>query len=255
MEMTGPISQLDPENTTELFKSLFFQIGDRSEADSSHLAVVVKNLTTGGAILDTHDLNGEINTDNFKGREGLLKVIALDDTVLIEVPGKILWTRNREDATGVTLGLELLAPLPLSIRQMLEAQMDIGARDMKVLWDYWDEIQVSGAAPPQPKEEISIPDELAHHADSQEKGKPSTNHNWLYGLGFGAILGGIALQYPDSDYLGFVGVIGMFLGSMVVAWKSIMSMRQLSSAGVVEEGRGGNAPCERDPIGLAEREG
>ena len=63
---------------------------------------------------------------------------------MVEVPGKILWTRNREGDAGVTLGLELLEPLSMPLRHALEANMAIGAKDMKVLWDYWDEIQGNG---------------------------------------------------------------------------------------------------------------
>ncbi len=152
--------------------------------------------------------------------------------IMIKVPGKILWTRNREGDSGITLGLELLEPLPLPVRHTLEANMSIGAKDMKVLWDYWDEIQES-AGPAEIAEPVAPAILVQDNAARTRLRRQETvgKGSWLYWVGFVAIICGLALQFPQSEYLGFSGLIVMFLGSLVVAWKSVTSMWQISSSG------------------------
>lgn len=244
--MTGQISQFNSENASELYKSLSLQLCNGGAEESSHLPVVVKNLTTDGVILEILHLESGLQTENLKGVEGQLKIIDQDDQVMIEIPGKILWTRNREGATGVTVGLELLGPIPLPVRQTLEAHMDIGAKDMKVLWDYWDEVQDSAISASPPNMEISVPAVLTgtetcvpaapeQSVGFNEQADTLTRKNWLYWAGFGGILSGLALQFSQSEYLGISGLAMMFLGSLLVAWKSIMSMRQLPSNDQLEK--------------------
>ena len=150
---------------------------------------------------------------------------------MVEVPGKILWTRNREGDPGVTLGVELLEPLSLPLRHALEANMAIGAKDMKVLWDYWDEIQESATAGELADAVRPAPAPTNHRVASDERADACNKGGWWYWLGFGAILSGLAMQFPQSEYLGFFGLLLMFSGSSVVAMKSLRSMRQLSSSG------------------------
>jgi hypothetical protein len=234
---TGQTFQTDPENCQDPCRSLSLQLYNEVGKEAGHLAVAVKNLTTAGVILEIlHPDNGSKN-ENLKGREGLLSVMTQNDCGMIKVPGRVLWTRNHEGDGGVTLGLELLQPLPLPVRHILEADMAIGAKDMKFLWDYWDEIQES-AGPPQlaePAEPASFVQDnavaLNHEPDSDCGTDIAGKGNWLYWVGFIAIICGLALQFPQSESLGFPGLIVMFLGSLVVAWKSIMSMWQISSAG------------------------
>jgi hypothetical protein len=102
---------------------------------------------------------------------------------------------------------------------------------MKVLWDCWDEIQEFALPidPPEPGEPVTpVPDP---HLALEEQADKVVNHIWMYWLGFGAIVSGIAMQFSRSEYLGLSGLIVMFLGSLLLAWKSIMGMRQVSSAG------------------------
>ena len=70
---------------------------------------------------------------------------------------------------------------------------------------------------------------------SQEQGENNGRGNWLYWIGFGIILSGLAMQLPQLEYLGFAGIVMMFCGSLLVAWKSIMSLRQLSPAKPVDQ--------------------
>jgi hypothetical protein len=228
---TGQTSQTDPGNCQDPYKSLSFQLFDEVGEETSHLSVAVKNLTTAGVILEILHPDNGLKYESLKGRQGLLTVITQNDGVTIEVPGKILWTRNHAGDSGITLGLELLQPLPLPVRQILEADMSIGAKDMKFLWDYWDEIQES-AGPAEIAEPVAPAVFVQHDTDAIEREPENVGKgSWLYWFGFIAIICGLALQFPHSEYLGFSGLIVMFLGSLVVAWRSVISMWQISSAG------------------------
>jgi hypothetical protein len=230
VRMMGQTSQVDPEVSLDHYKSLFFKLYSDTGEVISHFPVAVKNLITTGVILEILHLDNGFNIDSLKGCEGLLTIIAQDDRIMAEVPGKILWTRNREGDVEITFGLELLEPLPLLVRHTLEANMSIGAKDMKVLWDYWDEIQAEAitAEPSGPERTLSLASD--HGATAEEQTDTNSRSNWLYWVGFGAIASGLAMQFPQSEYLGFSGLVMMFFGSLVVAWRSIMSMRQLASS-------------------------
>ena len=237
----GQTSRPDPEKSLEFFKLLSFQLLNDAKEEICKFPVAVKNLTTAGVILEILHLDEDLKTDNFKGCEGVLQIIAQDDHTLVEVPGKILWTRNREGDPGVTLGVEWLEPLSMPLRQALEADMAIGAKDMKVLWDYWDEIQestraveladaVKPASPPT-DQRVTSDSPTNQRVTSGERADTRNQGGWGYWLGFGAILSGLAMQFQQSEYLGFFGLLLMFSGSSVVAMKSLISMRQLSSPG------------------------
>ena len=135
LEDVSQSDHLDPEPLMSL------QLFDAPDGEASQLAVTVKNLTTTGVILASQHQDISAKTETLKGREGLLLIEITPGSELAKIPGKILWTRNHEDNESVTLGLEILEPLSSPLRHALEASMSIGAQDMKVLWDYWDEIQ------------------------------------------------------------------------------------------------------------------
>jgi hypothetical protein len=237
--MMGQTSQPDSKKNLEFHKMLSFKLVNDDREEICRFPVAVKNLTTAGAILEILHLDEGLKTNNFKGCDGILQIIAQDDRTMVEVPGKILWTRNRENGSGVTLGVEVLEPLPLSVRQTLESNLPIGAKDMKVLWDYWDEIQESAVPDekPQPvKDEIpkpvkSVTPALKHLETSEVQADIGGRGNWLYWVGFGAIISGLGMQFPQSEYLGFSGLLIMFSGSILVACKSVISMWQPASSG------------------------
>jgi hypothetical protein len=226
--MLGDVSQSDSKNPVPEI-SLYLQVLDGAEA--GQLPAAVKNLTTTGVILDVECLNSDAKTAICKDREGFLKVTSEDGSGLIELPGKILWAREHKDETAVTLGLELLEPLPLPVRHLLEADLDIGAKDMKVLWDIWDEINenTDGVDVSEPEKLVLAMADAGKSAD-QTDNSDAKSENTLYWAGFGTILAGLAMQLPQSEYLGFAGLVIMFGGSMLVAWKSLISMRQIAPA-------------------------
>jgi hypothetical protein len=220
--MTLPANQFNLVGL-EPYKSLDFQLLG-SEGTSGHFPVIVKNLTTVGVILEILHLDNGYKTEDLKGIEGFLKIIAQDDTMMMEVPGRILWTNNRNGNKGATLGLELLEPLPLPVRQMLEANMAISSKDMKVLWDSWDEIKETATPPALPQPASPVPVALDNVMVSGEQVNPIARHQWLYWAGFGIIFSGFIMQVHQSEYIGLFGLAAIFSGSLLVAFKSILSI-------------------------------
>jgi hypothetical protein len=225
----GQISPTDSEDGLDHDNSLSLQLLDDTGEKVHRIPALVKNLTMTGVILDIPKPENGLRSDGLKGRESLLRLATQEEDYPIELPGRILWTRNHEDDRGLTLGLDLLEPMPLPIRQALEASMTIDAKDMKVLWDYWDEIQ-EAAVPADEPEPVSVVSPVPRVPKSPEASKEPRNGrgNILYWIGFSAILSGLAMQYGQSEHLGFIGLGIMFGGSIVVAWRSIISMWQMT---------------------------
>lgn len=232
--MMEPASQTELRDSRHAYQAFSFELGRGDVEGGQHFLVAVKNITSTGVILELVDPPAGLDYDSLKGRAGNFTVLNQNDGIAVRIPGTILWHRGHDGDGGATLGLELLEPLPLPVRHTIEANMAIGARDMKVLWDYWDEIQAGGgseevaeaAAPAEFQPETVVPE-----SEPQER---SGNGNWVYLVGFGAILSGLAMQFPQSEALGLVGLAVMFFGSLVVAWKSVMSMWQVAAPGPVD---------------------
>jgi hypothetical protein len=240
MTMTVAAAKGNWENGLESYKSLYFQLFEGSKGKAGHFPVAVKNLTTAGATLKILHLDNGYKTESLKGAKGFLQLIAQDDRVMVEIPGRILWTRNLEGEEGATLGLELLEPLPSPVRHMLEANMAIVSKDMKVLWDYWDEIKETPYQPAilEPASPVTVP--VDNGVASGEEGRPVPRRplgrrildqtppvqqplakqpidqqpinrqpigqqtvarpQWPYWAGFGAIFSGFFMQFFQSEY-------------------------------------------------------
>jgi hypothetical protein len=219
--------QSDRQNCHNLETPIFLQLLNDLGERSGQLSVAVKTLATTGVILDIQHLGDVLINDMYKGQNVLLQVYSADGGGQVELPGKILWIRNNSEAVTGTLGLELLGPLPLSIRHALENSMSIGAKDMKVLWDYWDETNDTVTAADLSEASSFFPNPEACEAFEELESSIGKEHNWAYWIGFATILSGLAMQLPQSEYLGLYGLLMMFGGSLAVAWKSVMRMRHI----------------------------
>ncbi len=238
--MTEPTAQSQPgQNRLPAFH-LSLQLFQTTGEEAFHLAVTVKHLTTAGVVLELLEPPDGFFDDNLKGLQGFLLGNGDHDGLLVKVPTKILWTKKHEEDTAATVGLELLKPLPLSMRHALEDDLAGGAKDMRVLWDYWDEMQQDSgpealeAAPTSVPVKPVAPTPVAPQASPTPAASPpaaaQSSGGWVYLVGFAAIVIGVAMQYPQSEQMAFSGLVVMFLGSIVVAGKSLSSMWQLSSS-------------------------
>lgn len=238
--MTEPTTPSHPGPSRPPAFHLSLQLFETTGEEVCHLPVTVKNLTTGGAVLELLESADILVDDHLKGLQGFLLGNGDRDGLLVKVPAKILWTKKHEADTAATLGLELLKPLPLSMRHALEDNLASGARDMKVLWDYWDEMQQDAASDalevaltPMAARPVAATAAATKANPTSIARPPVATQNsggWIYLVGFGAIVIGVALQYPQSEQLAFSGLVVMFLGSLVVAGKSLSSMWQIFSS-------------------------
>jgi hypothetical protein len=213
------------QNSLSFENSLCLQVVNKFGEEVDQFSLAVKTLTTTGVILNIQQLENNCKTEICKGRDVLFKVYSADIGGMVELPGKILWTRNNEDDTALTLGLELLDPLPPSIRNILEGNMSTGAKDMKLLWDYWDETKktMNSSDLSEPVDSVLVISKACAVSEKPEI-RISRNGFWIYWLGFGTILSGLAMQLPQSEYISFSGLVIMFGGSLTLAWKSVISL-------------------------------
>lgn len=194
--------------------------------DKINLPVTVKTLTNTGATLDMRLVDNVFKNQMQKEQTVVLRMNSGDGGG-VKLPGKILWTRNHKEDLAVTLGLEMKEPLPLSVRHALEAVMPINAKDMKGLWDYWDETHESSVQAELSEQGIlEIPGDVEFTQDRVEN---FCKINYLiYWIGFSGILSGFIMQLSQLEYLNILGLFMMFGGSLAIALKSIMSMWQRS---------------------------
>ena len=103
--------------------------------------------------------------------------------------------------------------------------MSTGAKDMKLLWDYWDETKetMNSSDLSEPVDSVPVISKACAVSEMPEI-RLSRNSSWIYWLGFGTILSGLAMQLSQSEYFSFSGLVMMFGGSLTVAWKSVIRM-------------------------------
>lgn len=225
--MPGQNFQSEGEDSISLGNSMCLQVVNEFGEQVDQFSLAVKTLTTNGIILNIEQVADKCRTGLSQERNVLFKVYSPDIGGMVELPGIILWTRTNGDDAALTLGLELADPLPLSVRNILEENLSTVAQDMKLLWDYWDETK-KPENPADLSEPVDSDHVISEALAASENPDISTGKsgNLIYWLGFGAILSGLALQFPQLEYLSFSGLVMMFGGSLIVAWKSVMSMRQ-----------------------------
>jgi hypothetical protein len=222
-KMLEKIMQSDGHYCSKLENSLDLQI-IHDNGNKINIPLAVKTLTSTGATLSIQMMDTVVRDLIQKGQQVFLRMNCGDGGTPVELLGKILWTRNHKDDLALTLGLEMIEPLPPAIRHSLEDHMSINANDMKVLWDNWDEINDREVPAVLSDQSIfKIPAGVGASKDTQENiGKENYLQHWI---GFAIILSGIALQLPQIEYLNVFGFFLMFAGSIAIASKSIMSLR------------------------------
>lgn len=221
--MLEEIRQSDGQYCPKLENSLAVQIVNET-GDKINLPAAVKTLTSTGATLTIQMPDTVVRDQIQKGQPVLLRINSGAGRDLVELPGKILWTRNHQDDPAVTLGLEMTEPLPISIRHALEDGMSINASDMRVLWDNWDAIN-DRAVPALLSDQSIVNSPAAVEASESPPANIAQESYLSYWIAFAIILSGIVLQFSHLEYLNIFGFFMMFAGSITLASKSILSLR------------------------------
>jgi hypothetical protein len=149
--------------------------------------------------LEGLDLPDDFPLDAVVGQESIIQVPAHGIWQGTDIHGKILWLRPGEGGLKTfQAALELQETDPQA-RRMLENQLITYPKDMKELWDHWD--QVHTAAPGHSKGDQSV-----------------------YFVGMGAVAAGLMLHYSGPESINPLGIIIAIYGSLVMAGKSLWSM-------------------------------
>ncbi len=210
--------------TTETDRLMLAIPGPTSQEDIT-LTATVKNLSTTGIILETcaGDLPG--SPEAVKGKDAAIVLPANLHSEMAYLAGKILWARGEDGS--YTVGLDFTEPLPTGVRRTLESQMEIASKDIKELWDQWDQIHgrrqpappaITAAAPATPLKTTA--DKAGEEVEDAGAGRST------YWVGFGVIAAGAAMQFIGPDYLKFSGLVLIIYGSALVALKSIWGIWQ-----------------------------
>ncbi len=177
---------------------VFFEVCRQPGGELCHLPLQVKSLSGKGAILVGSWMPTGFVPESLNGQEGVLLILGEEKADDLEVPGKVLWTRpGNRDPSEYLVSLELDDPVQKA-RRALENQLKIYPRDIKTLWDSWDQVHQPPAAP---------------HWDQG-----------FYLVALAAVVGGLALYFTASGGVKVWGSIAAIYGSLMMAGKSLWSM-------------------------------
>jgi len=211
---------------------LFLEMGHAgNQGEAVPLAVRIKSLSARGVIL-TGQLSSAGDLPD-KGQAATIHLPAQENGGLTHIRTTLLWTRPGEAGEDqVLLGLAL-DESNLKTRQALEAYLPQYPKDLKGLWDHWDQVQedltqsspvvlplARPGIPPAPTCQAA-PAASAAKAD----GRPSSSADlpiYLVGLGAGAAGLGLYTLGPDS-YQVFGAILAIY-GSLTMAGRSLWTM-------------------------------
>jgi hypothetical protein len=179
---------------------IILEINDQEGETALRVPVVVQNLTAGVVTLEAIYSQTTVGWENYDGHSGNLRLRFRGGEEPIDIRGKLIWTRSAgEGGRHLTLGLELARPT-LTARKILGDLIPHGAKDIKGLWDRWDQAYASP--------------------------KPAFSDQKIYLLGMILLFGGVALQLAGHKSFQLFGWVLWFFGSLAVAGKSLWSIWQ-----------------------------
>jgi hypothetical protein len=197
---------------------------------SQQFPVKVRSLSARGVILTSGQTPGDLNLDGSTGRDS---IIHLPTGEIREIRGSLMWARPRGEADPeVVFGLEL-SNSNLRVRRALEEQLLAYPQDLKNLWDHWDAVhddyEVFGADQPVSRKSQKAPRSEAVITPSEpvasqiQQDSPSSERA-VYWVGFGTVMGGLAIYFLAPESYRLFGVILAAYGSLTIAGKSVWSM-------------------------------
>jgi len=158
------------------------------------LPVRINSLSATGALLEIPDRDAPPAFFSLSGREAVITVPSASSPVR-DIEGRISWTRPA--AQGFIVAFELKEP-ELEVRRVLEEHLGSFPRDLKELWDAWDEV---------------------HHRRPAQVAEQAA-----YLVGVGAVAAGTTLYLAGPDTLKLYGCILALYGCLMMAAKSLWSL-------------------------------
>jgi len=208
------------------------------------LPVNLKSLSARGVILAARPVDDSSLDQILEGRQAKLHLPADGNGGLSHIHTRVLWTRLPEDVEGeVLVGLALEEP-NLRTRQSLEAHLPQYPRDLKNLWDHWDQMQEEraaaatvalAAAPVMPTPAPLRPPVESVRQQGQREGEANTTPGSdmpIYLVGLGSVGAGVSLYFLGPDSYQMFGAILAVYGSLSIAGKSVWTMCRRTAAQV-----------------------
>ncbi len=160
--------------------------------------VTIASLSATGALLKCATGEKSLELMPGAGREARLLVPPGKGAAGLEVKGRLSWVRPGGcSGADCLVGFELQEP-GVEVRRILENRMEIYPRDLKELWDSWDELQRRRPLP------------MAEQA--------------AYLVGVGAMAAGTALYLAGPESLRLYGSVLALYGCVMMAAKSLWAM-------------------------------
>lgn len=186
------------EGRTPSESGLYLKLANpKGEGPSLQFPVLVKSLSAGGVILEAYQPPVILDPANLQGRPGTIRPASGNG--IPEIAGTVQWARLEGSGPDFFLGLELADPT-VETRRVLEAHLPITTRDLKELWDRWDQVQNPAPA------------------------VASASSQGIYLVCLGAVLGGVALCFLGPENMNFFGLLLIIYGSLTLAVKSVWAI-------------------------------
>ncbi len=183
---------------TQDTSAIFLEIDDPAGGAPTRLPVILKNLSGEIATLELVEFYLLKGWQDLEGRHAALCLLEPEHRAPVHIQGAVAWKGfTGEGRPRLALGLELAQPTP-AIRKLLEKFAVHTPKDIKGLWERWDEVR--------------------------ETAPPPLVDRKLYFAGLGLLLAGLALQLPDPRGLKLLGWGLWLLGSLGLAGKSICAL-------------------------------
>lgn len=168
------------------------------------LPVRINSLSATGALLESQEAQASPLLLALAGRDARILIPPDSPAPLREITGRLAWVRPvRRKNGGMMMAFELQEP-DLEVRRVLEDHMASFPRDLKELWDAWDEVH------------RSRPAQMAEQA--------------AYLVGVGAVAAGTTLYLAGPETLKLYGSVMALYGCLMMAAKSIWSLWRARAA-------------------------
>lgn len=196
---------LQPEAATTNSPALRLEVAGRKESTPLFIPVFLQNLSMGGVSLAVTNPWGVANWDRYRGEHCILRMDAPEGQESMAISGTISWTKvGGIGQPPISLGVQLANP-PQEVLTRLNGLLTHTSRDIKGLWDRYDQVQKTPGPSP-----------LLHHC---------------YIAGLVLLVGGLVLQFTGSPVYKICGWVLWLLGSLGIAGKIIRPLWQKRFSG------------------------
>jgi hypothetical protein len=192
--------QPEPEAVSPKPPSLVLEIGGQDGQTPFLIPVRAQTLSMGLVTLAVTQPWRIANWERYRGRHCVLRLEDPSGEQLIDINGKISWSKYSGDSQSpLSLGLQIANPSDEALKRLSD-HIAHSSQDLKGLWERYDQVRTIPTYSP-----------LAHH---------------FYLAGLVLLMGGVVLQFSGSPPYKMFGWVLWLLGSLGLAGKVFYSLRE-----------------------------